>query len=166
MKPGDSIIMIRGVPPGYKWIPNQHSHVALVAGGAGITPIYQLAKGILNNPEDKTRITLVWGVNTDADIFLREEFSALERRFPGRFRAVYAISHPEPGSPYPKGYVTKQVLDEAGLGAGAAENKDTKVFVCGPPAMEKALAGAKGFGGSKSGILAELGYTSAQVHKF
>lgn len=166
MRPDDSIIMIRGVPPGYRWTPNQHPHVALVAGGAGITPIYQLTKGILGNPEDRTKITLVWGVNSDADIFLHDEFSALEERFPGRFRALYVVSHPEPGSRYPKGYVTKQVLDEAGLGASNAGNKDAKVFVCGPPAMEKALTGAKGFGKSNSGVLAELGYTPGQIHRF
>lgn len=166
MRPDDSIIMIRGVPPGYRWTPNQHPHVALVAGGAGITPIYQLTKGILGNPEDGTKITLVWGVNSDADIFLRDEFSALEERFPGRFRALYVVSHPEPGSRYPKGYVTKQVLDEAGLGASNSGNKDAKVFVCGPPAMEKALTGAKGFGKSNSGVLAELGYTPGQIHRF
>lgn len=168
LKPDDSLIMIRGVPPGYKWTRNQHAHVALVAGGAGITPMYQLTRGILADPEDRTRITLVWGVNTDADLFLREEFSALEKQFPGRFRAIYAVSRPEPGSPYPRGYVTAPLLDEAGLKAGEADNKDTKVFVCGPPTMEKALVDTKGFGKSATngGVLAELGYTPAQIHRF
>lgn len=170
MQPGDSIVMIRGVPPGYRWTANQHAHVALVAGGAGITPVYQLARGILRNPEDRTRVTLVWGVNTDADIFLRDEFAALEAEFPDRFRAVYAVSHPVPGSPHPKGYVTRQLLEEVGLSAAGDKKNindaDTKVFVCGPPAMEQALTGTKGFGRSKSGILAELGYTPTQIHKF
>ncbi|RYP92499.1 hypothetical protein DL770_001365 [Monosporascus sp. CRB-9-2] len=166
LKPNDSIIMIRGVPPGYRWTANQHPHVALIAGGAGITPMYQLTRGILNNPEDKTKITLVWGVNSDADIFLREEFSALEKKFPGRFRAVYVVSNPEPGSPHPKGYVDKQILDKTGLSGKDIGNNDTKIFVCGPPAMEKALTGAKGFGKPKSGILTELGYTPAQIHRF
>ena len=166
MKKGESIIMIRGVPPGYRWTPNQHKHVALVAGGAGITPMYQLARGILSNPEDRTRVTLVWGVNGDDDVFLRDEFAALEERFPGRFRAVYTVSRPQPESVFPRGYITRQLLDDIGLGARSAGNADTKVFVCGPPAMEEALTGAKGFGKPKGGVLAELGYTPAQIHKF
>ncbi|AEO67148.1 uncharacterized protein THITE_2088630 [Thermothielavioides terrestris NRRL 8126] len=143
------------------WTPNQHAHVAMIAGGAGITPMYQLARGILGNPADRTRVTLVWGVNTDDDLFLRDEFAALERAHPGRFRAVYVVAAPAPGSPHQKGFVTKQVLEKAGLAAADAKNRDVKVLVCGPPAMEKALKGRRG-----SGVLAELGYKPEQIYSF
>jgi cytochrome-b5 reductase len=142
------------------WTPNKHPHVALIAGGAGITPMYQLARGILLNPDDRTRVTLVWGVNTDEDIFLRDEFAALEKQFPGRFKAEYVVANPAAGSPYQKGFVTKQMLEGAGLAASEERNRDVKVLVCGPPAMEKALKG-KG-----TGVLAQLGYTPDQVYSF
>ncbi|KAL2177079.1 uncharacterized protein P884DRAFT_201457 [Thermothelomyces heterothallicus CBS 202.75] len=141
------------------WTPNKHPHVALIAGGAGITPMYQLARGILNNPADQTRITLVWGVNTDEDIFLRDEFAAFERDHPGRFRAVYVVASPAAGSPHQKGFVTKQILEGAGLSAREDKNRDVKVLVCGPPAMEKALK-------KRTGLLAELGYRPDQVYSF
>lgn len=166
LKPGDRITF--APIKGYAWTPNKHPHVALIAGGAGITPMYQLARGILNNPDDHTRITLVWGVNTDDDIFLRDQFAALEKKFPGQFKAVYAVADPAPGSPHLKGFVTKEVLESAGLGAADRE-KDAglKVLVCGPPPMEKALAGTKGWGGAATGgVLAELGFTPDQVHRF
>lgn len=61
------------------------------------------------------------------------------------------------------GHVTKEVLERAGVKKGAGDV--TKVFVCGPPAMEKVLVGGKGpFGGA--GILAELGYGKKEVHRF
>lgn len=142
------------------WTTNKHSHVALIAGGAGITPMYQLARGILREPADRTRVTLVWGVNTDEDIFLKDEFAALEREHPGRFKAVYVVSQPVAGSTHQKGFVTRQVLEKAGLAAKEEKNRDVKVLVCGPPAMEKALK-AKG-----SGVLAELGYRPDQVYSF
>jgi cytochrome-b5 reductase len=168
LKPNDTLIMLRGVPPGYAWKPNQHKHVALIAGGAGITPMYQLIRGILSNPEDQTRITLVWGVNTDADLFLSSELAGLQERFPGRLRTIYAVSRPAPGSPHHSGYVTRQLLEESGLRAGKSgdSGNDTKVLVCGPPPMEKALTASSGLGSPKGGILAELGYSTKQIYKF
>ncbi|KAK3358290.1 ferredoxin reductase-like protein [Lasiosphaeria ovina] len=103
------------------------------------------------NPEDKTRITLVWG------------FGALQKKFPDRFKAISCVATPESSSPHPKGFITKQILEDAGLSASSAEkNKDIKVLVCGPPPMEKALKGAK----SKPGVLTELGYSPAQIYSF
>lgn len=158
LQPGDTLTFAGPIPE-HKWTPNQHEHVALIAGGAGITPMYQLARGILNNPDDNTRITLVWGVNTDADIFLGKEFAEYEQKYPGRFKAVYVVSQPEAGSTHRKGYVNKSVLESIGLAANDDKNRDVKVLVCGPPAMEKALKG-------KAGVLAELGYKQNQIKTF
>jgi cytochrome-b5 reductase len=157
--PGQSV-SFAGPLPGYTYQANQHPRVALIAGGAGITPMYQLIRGILNNPRDNTKITLVWGVNTDADIFLDQEFKQLQAQHPERFTFIYTASQPEEGSPYPKGYITKQLLEKSNIGA---PDKDTKVFVCGPPAMENAVVGGRG---NRGGILSQLGYSPAQVHKF
>ncbi|KAI0199766.1 oxidoreductase NAD-binding domain-containing protein [Astrocystis sublimbata] len=160
LQPGDSLRFVTPLS-GYKWTTNKHSDITLIAGGAGITPMYQLIQGILANPEEKTRITLVFGVNTDADVLLKKEFEGFERQFPGRFRAVYTVSNPTPNSPYPKGYVTKELLSK--VLTAKPETENTKVFVCGPPAMENALVGSKKQPG---GILGELGFTKEQIHKF
>jgi cytochrome-b5 reductase len=159
LTPGDSLYFLTPVSLGYRWTPNQYPHITLIAGGAGITPIYQLAQGILNNPEDKTTITLVFGVNSDADVLLRKEFKDFEQRFSGRFKAVYTVSNPTDGSSFRKGYVTKELLEEIGV---RGEKNDTKVFVCGPPAMEKALVGAR----KQGGVLEQLGYRKDQIHTF
>ena len=159
LTPGDTLYFLTPVSLGYRWTPNQHPSITLIAGGAGITPIYQLAQGILNNPAEKTKITLIFGVNSDADVLLRKEFRDFEERFPGRFKAVYTVSNPSDGSPFRKGYVTKELLEEIGVGG---ENRDTKVFVCGPPAMEKALVGAR----KQGGVLEQLGYRKDQIHTF
>lgn len=160
LQPGDSLRFVTPIS-GYKWAPNKHSDITLIAGGAGITPMYQLIQGILANPEDKTGVTLVFGVNTDADVLLKSEFQDFERRFPDRFKVVYTVSNPVPGSPYAKGYVTKELLSK--VARATPDKADTKVFVCGPPGMENALLGSRKQPG---GILAELGYTKDQIHKF
>ncbi|KAI5459168.1 oxidoreductase NAD-binding domain-containing protein [Mariannaea sp. PMI_226] len=157
LQPGDKLFFAAALK-GYGWKANEFPHIALIAGGAGITPIFQLAQGILRNPEDKTAITLVFGVNGDEDVLLRDEFEQFSREFPDRFRAIYTVSHPSEGSPFRKGYVTKQLLEEV----LPASKGDTKVFVCGPPAMETSLVGKV----RSTGILGELGYRKDQIHKF
>ncbi|KAH6884563.1 hypothetical protein B0T10DRAFT_445286 [Thelonectria olida] len=157
LQPGDKLFFAAALK-GYSWKANEFPHITLIAGGAGITPIYQLAQGILRNPADKTAITLVFGVNGDEDVLLRKEFEQFSKEFPGRFNAVYTVSHPGEGSPFRKGYITKALLEEV----LPKSRQDTKVFVCGPPAMEESLVGKK----MSTGVLGEIGYRKHQIHKF
>ncbi|VUC22805.1 unnamed protein product [Clonostachys rosea] len=161
LSPGEKLLFAFPIY-GPKWQPSADpgSHVTLIAGGAGITPVFQLAQGILRNPDDKTSITLVYGANTDRDVLLKKELDAFEREFPGRFKAVYTISRPGEDSPYRKGRVTKELLQEVAPASGSSH-----VYLCGPPAMETALAGQFKWG-SPLGILAELGYRKDQIHRF
>lgn len=159
---GDSMTFFGKALPGYNWAPNERSHVLLIAGGAGITPIYQLATGILRNPDEKTKVTLVWGTNTDQDVFLQGEFDELERRYPGRFSARYTISRPEEGSTFASGRVTEDFLKGVMNESAFETATDGKVFLCGPPAMEEVLVGKK----TRDGILARLGYGKEKVHRF
>lgn len=156
------------VIPGYAWSANRHDSVTLVAGGAGVTPCYQLARGVLENPEDRTRVRLVFGVNAAEDVLLRRELEALEARHGrDRFRVVYAVAEgaPQEGDEdrFRKGYVTEALLREV---AFPGSEKNTKVMVCGPPAMEEALLGKKGWVGRGEGILSRLGYRKDQIHQF
>lgn len=164
--PGDTVLFAV-VIPGYKWTPNLHDSVTLIAGGAGITPAYQLIQGILSDPADETKIRLVFGVNSEEDVLLRKEFEEFETRFGrDRFQAVYSVSSggkSVDGQRFRKGYVTEELLREVAAPAGEA---NTKVMVCGPPAMEEALLGKKGWGGRQEGILARLGYRKDQIHQF
>ena len=162
MAPGDSI-SFTGPLKGYQWTPNKHSQITLIAGGSGITPIYQLIQGILKNPEERTKITLVYGVNSDEDILLRDRFVEFDKKFPARFKAFYTVSKPSEGSSLPKGYIDKHFLQKA---IQELRVEDNMIFLCGPPPMEKAMLGNKGFFGGEGGILDQLGYTKDRVYKF
>lgn len=169
LAPGQTL-QIRGPIPGYSYTPSDKSRDLLfVAGGAGITPLYSLARGILSDANDQTRIQLLWGVNGTRDIVLKNELEQLEKQYPGRLQVTYCVSGPE-GKPeaaslgdktkYKKGYVNKSALQEAiARTQSLGDAKGTKVFVCGPPAMENALT-------ANGGVLAELGIEKKNVHKF
>lgn len=163
--PGQTLSFKTGPLLTYEWTPNKHSQITLITGGAGITPMYQLTRAILKNLEDKTKVTLIFGVNSDADVLFEPEFRDLERKYPDRFKAVYTVSNPTASSPFSKGYVTRELLKTHIPGP---QELNVKVLFCGPPAMEKAIVGSKGLMGSQGGvggILKEMGYSSDQVFK-
>jgi cytochrome-b5 reductase len=134
-------------------------HITLIAGGAGITPIYNLAQGILSDKNaSKTDLTLVFGVNMEKDVLLKKEFESLEQKYPGRFRAVYTISKPEEqNSGYRTGHVGRSLLDEV-----LPKGEKGRVYVCGPPGMEQSLIGGWG----KQGLLEEMGWRKQDINKF
>lgn len=166
MVPGDTLSF--KVLSEFPYKPNQFSDISLIAGGSGITPVYQLIRKVLNNPADKTKLTLAYANNTEEDILLKSEFDDLEMKFPDRFKAVYVVSKPSGTGDFHKGYITKEILQTMVPDAKGAEK--VKVLVSGPPNMTTAVAGSKGgFGwtqGSTGGILKELGFSKEQVFKF
>lgn len=126
--------------------------------------MYQLIRGIFANHGERTKVTLLFGINTDQDSLFRDEFSQYEEKFPDRFKVVYTVSSPFEGSPYRKGRVTKEILLEV---KPMSQEQTVKVFVCGPPGMEESLLGLSSWGaGTQRGILGELGYTNNQIYKF
>lgn len=165
MVPGQRLDF-KGPLPKYAWETNKHQHIALIAGGTGITPMYQLARGIFNNPEDKTKVTLVFGNISEEDILLKREFEDLENTYPQRFRAFYVLDNPPKEWAGGKGFINKDLLKTV-LPEPKSEN--IKIFVCGPPGLYKAVSGAKVSPkdqGELTGVLQELGYSKDQVYKF
>lgn len=157
---------VKGPLPKYPWASNKHDHIALVAGGTGITPMYQLIRTIFNNPEDKTKVTLVFGNISEEDILLKNELAKLENTYPQRFRAFYVLEKTPEWWTGAKGYINKDLLKTV---LPEPKNDNIKVFVCGPPGMMDSISGNKKSPrdqGELKGILKELGYNPEQVYKF
>ncbi|KAI7155790.1 hypothetical protein KC349_g6710 [Hortaea werneckii] len=168
LTPG-SQLTVRGPIPGYTWQASSTPRdVIFVAGGAGITPLYSLAREALKDDGDRTRIHLLWGVNGERDIVLRDELAALQERYPERFDVRYFLSNGEvdAGSAKEqqreKGYIDAVALRSAmetceSKGSLLGDAKGTKVFFCGPPGMQEKIVG-------KKGVLSELGFGKKEVY--
>jgi len=166
MEPGQRLD-IKGPIPKFQWKPNMHEHIALIAGGTGITPMWQTARHIFRNPEDKTKVTLIYGNVSEEDILLKREWEELENTYPQRFRAFYVLDNPPESWQGGKGHVTKELLKT--VLPEPKEGEKIKLFVCGPPGMYKAISGGKkspSDQGELDGMLKELGYSKDQVYKF
>jgi cytochrome-b5 reductase len=66
----------------------------MIAGGTGVTPMYQVAAAILKDPHDTTRISLLFGNLTADDILIKQELDALAAAHPKRFSVFYVLNSP------------------------------------------------------------------------
>jgi len=131
LKEGQTV-KFRGPVGRLQYIPNSSKHLALVAGGSGITPILQVITAIITNPEDLTKISLLYANETENDILLKLEIDEIASKYPG-FLVHYTLTNPPSGWEGSKGYITQEMMEKY-LPEPAEENN---LFVCGPPLMKK-----------------------------
>ncbi|KAL9084422.1 MAG: hypothetical protein Q9165_008060 [Trypethelium subeluteriae] len=166
LQPGETLAM-KGPLPGPEWKTNMHSQVGLIAGGAGITPCYQLIRRILNDPNDKTKISLLYSNHTEEDILLKQEFDHLAAEHGDQFNVHYTVSQPSASWNGFKGRITREILERT---MPKPSDGNVKLFVCGPDGFYTTVSGPKAtipiFQGKFGGLLKEMGYTQKQVEKF
>ena len=115
----------------------------MIAGGTGITPMLQIIRRIFDHPkpgDEKTKITLIFANQTKDDILLKDDLDAYAKKFPDRFKVVYALDTSPKDWQGLTGYVTEEAVQKH---LPKPDEKDSVIFVCGPDPMLAALAGAK-----------------------
>ncbi|KAF7731888.1 hypothetical protein EC973_007719 [Apophysomyces ossiformis] len=156
-------IHVRGPMIEYEYKENMKEEIGMIAGGTGITPIFQLIRRILENPNDNTRLWLIYGNKREQDILLRKELDMLQEKFKDRFRVHYVLEEPPTG--WRGGY---GIVSESTIRRFLGDKEKSFVFVCGPDKMLAHICGrrARDFSqGRVTGILGSLGLTSAEVFK-
>jgi len=163
LKEGDSLLF-KGPIDKFKYQANAYKHIGMVAGGTGITPEYQVIRKILENPSDKTKVTLLYANKTEEDILLRHELDALAKKHPKQFTVHYWV---ETANKHWKGHVGRVDKDSL-IKHMPAPGSHNMTLVCGPPGFYNVMSGAKGDKGAQGelgGYLKEMGYTSQEVFK-
>ncbi|RWW56205.1 hypothetical protein BHE74_00037085 [Ensete ventricosum] len=110
--------------------------LAMIAGGTGITPIYQVIQAVLRDPEDPTEMHLVYANRSEDDILLQDELDGWARDRPEQFKVWYVIDEAKRGEEwrYSTGFITESILREH-IPVGGSD--DTLALACGPPPMIK-----------------------------
>lgn len=166
LKPEDTV-SFKGPIKKWQWEQNSFKDITLLGAGSGITPLYQMCSHIVNDPNEKTKVKLLYGNKTPSDILLKKELDALQAKNPEKFEVVYFVDDKKDStdSKLKTGFITKEYLS-ANI---AKPSEDTHLFICGPPPFLKAYSGEKASvtdQGDLTGALKELGYTAEQVFKF
>lgn len=103
----------------------------MVAGGTGITPMYQVITAILSNTSDNTQIKLVYANHGEGDILLRQELDALAAAKPKQFKVHYTLTDAGKDWPHSRGFVNLMMFHRHLFQA----KEGTLTLLCGPPPM-------------------------------
>ena len=130
--------------------------VGMIAGGSGITPMYQLIRHVLSTRRgtDSTNLSLLFGSQHPGDILLRSELDSLAADCPAQFRLAMTVDRVEKEEKWNGylGFVNEDMIKATMPPPG----KETLILLCGPPPMIK-LA---------EGFLLNLGYDKELMQVF
>jgi NAD(P)H-flavin reductase len=123
----------------WKKQPRQCKQLSLIAGGTGISLPYQVASKVLSDPNDTTKVKLLFANQTPDDILARDYIEELVLKHKERFEVWYTVDRvPETYKgewKYGVGFVNDALISKALFPA----SEDTICLMCGPPIMyEKA----------------------------
>ena len=137
LKLGDTIDMC-GPAGFYDYVPGCRRKLGMVAGGTGITPMYQIVKAIADNAQDTTEVSLIYGSACEEELFLKRELDEMAARRPGQIKVYYTVDKaPSDGSwKGGVGYVTPELLQER---MPDPKEDGVQLLLCGPPRMVSSL---------------------------
>jgi len=110
-----------------------YKNIGMIAGGTGITPIYQILQAAHKN-KDISSFFLIFANRTTDDILLKNELEDFVKSQNFAFKLYFTVDRDWPedwnGG---KGFITQEML-EVNL---PAPSQDTLIVTCGPPVMTK-----------------------------
>jgi cytochrome-b5 reductase len=131
---GDKV-EIRGPKGEMKYHKNLVKELGMIAGGTGITPMFQIIRRICEDPRDDTKTTLLYANKTEGDILLKKELDEFSQKY-DQFNVQYILSSPPKKWQGGKGRISKEMIEEH---LPAPAGMDTKVLVCGPDPMMESM---------------------------
>jgi len=163
MKVGDSLNFKHIKFNVKKQYPFGVANVAMLVGGTGITPMVQALHAILGNPEDNTKVNMLYGSQVADQILAEQVLADWQAAYPDQLSVTHVLSGEPQDSAWTgeRGFITEDLMAKHFPGP----KEDLNIFVCGPPPMYNALCGAREEA-ELSGVLAGMGYTAEQVTKF
>ncbi|XP_075492243.1 NADH--cytochrome b5 reductase 1-like [Primulina tabacum] len=151
MREGD-YLSVKGPKGRFNYKPGQVRAFGMLAGGSGLTPMFQVTRAILENPTDRTKVHLIYANVALEDILLKDKLDSLAKNYPDSFKVYYVLNQPPEEWNGGVGFVSKEMI-QAHCPAPAS---DIQILRCGPPPMNKAMAGH----------LEALGYTFEMLFQF
>nr|ACS44801.1 nitrate reductase [Heterosigma akashiwo] len=106
--------------------------ILMMAGGTGITPMWQVMSAVLRDEADSTKLNLIFANNTEDDILLQEELNDMDSENE-QCQVYHTIATPKNPETWSQGvgFITQEMVEQQ---FGPARD-DAIVFLCGPPPM-------------------------------
>ena len=143
-KKGDRLVL--NGPFGSFYLRAPRRPIVFLAGGTGVGPILSMLEHLAARGANDQPVRLVYGVRDDADLVEVDRIEALRARIPN---FTYDTTCSGRGSRHP---LTGHVTDH--FSAGALNNGNADVYLCGPPEMVE----------NGRQHVAKLGLSPANIH--
>jgi len=125
------------------------SHIGMLAGGTGVTPMIQIVNSILSDPADHTTVTLVVFSTTGGDIMMFDRLNSIAASSKNAVQISFVVSKPlssaEKTKFGPLQQVSMRSLDRGGilklLGIDGENENESVVCQCGPEGFTKHVKG-------------------------
>lgn len=111
-----------------KFIYEDERNVGMLAGGIGITPLLSICK-FCTDLQLSTKITLLYGCRTEADIAFRQELEAMQQQNKN-LKVVFVLNQADSNWNGPIGVINADMVKRE-----ISDYKETTFYTCGPPAM-------------------------------
>jgi len=134
LKIGDNL-RVKGPKGNFRYSPDLTDHLCMIAGGTGITPMIQIMRAALKNPQDKTKISLIYANVNEEDILLRDELDELLDTHKKDLTIYFVLNNPPANWKGGAGFVTKDHI----AAQFPSPTANSKVLICGPPPMVSAM---------------------------
>ena len=107
---------------------------AMICGGSGITPIFQVFRAVMRDRDDPTTCTVLNGNRLVEDILCKEDLDALLRGNEDRGQVIHTLTKAPETWAGLKGRINNELVR-----THCQRNDDTMVLICGPEALEKSV---------------------------
>ncbi|KAI2614124.1 uncharacterized protein GGS25DRAFT_512438 [Hypoxylon fragiforme] len=111
----------------------------MICGGSGITPIFQVLRAILTDPEDSTSCLVIDGNRSEEDILCKDDLDKMAIQNSDRCRLLYVLSQPRPSWSGLRGWTDRELLEREIGSYDRNINQEDLVLICGPKPLEKSV---------------------------
>jgi nitrate reductase (NAD(P)H) len=106
----------------------------MICGGSGITPIYQVFRAVMRDPEDRTHCVVLDGNRLFEDILCKEELDRLAAGNDHRCKLLYTLTKAPDEWEGLRGRISGKLVQEH-----CQPDPHTLILICGPEALEKSM---------------------------
>jgi len=107
---------------------------AMICGGSGITPIFQVFRAVMRDKDDPTICTVLNGNRLVEDILCKEDLDALLKGNEDRGEIIHTLTKAPENWNGLRGRINGELVKKH-----CKCRADTMVLICGPEALEKSI---------------------------
>ena len=107
---------------------------AMICGGSGITPIFQVFRAVMRDKDDPTTCTVLNGNRLFEDILCKEDLDALLWGNEDRGEVIHTLTKAPETWKGLRGRINGELVQKH-----CERHEETLVLICGPEALEKSI---------------------------